>query len=245
MIKVSVIFVHYAANKDRSELARKCLIRLEETLKNYPAELIVVDNGGNLEDSQFFLKEAEEKRITNYIRNADNLWFGYARNQGIDISQGEYICITDNDIEFLDGWIEECMSVLETVGGKHFITPLKCDNQHLHAKYYREPVRVGDVEYKTNSMAGSSCWIMPRKSFKEVGHFVNRMKSGTVWNRDSAKLGYSMILLPNRKAGNCGVRGTPYQGYSKGQRNEQGDMIWRSVDIIKTLTNGKTIKLNA
>ena len=85
---VTFIFVHYAVNEARSELARKSIQSLIDTTKNVLGEIIVVDNGGSLEDSKYFLEKAEKKEIQHYIRNADNLWFGYARNQAVKISNG-------------------------------------------------------------------------------------------------------------------------------------------------------------
>ena len=47
----SIIFLHHARNKNRSELGIKCFKQLYETVKHLPIELIVVDNGGSIEDS--------------------------------------------------------------------------------------------------------------------------------------------------------------------------------------------------
>jgi len=59
---------------------------------------IVIDNGGSLEDSEWILGEVESGNVTHYVRNYDNLWFGYARNQGYKLAEGKYIFTTDNDI---------------------------------------------------------------------------------------------------------------------------------------------------
>ena len=74
---VSIIFVHWGQNEYRSQLARASLLSLIDTTTS-SCEIIVIDNGGNVEDSKWFVEQADKKNISLYIRNADNLHFGYA-----------------------------------------------------------------------------------------------------------------------------------------------------------------------
>jgi glycosyltransferase involved in cell wall biosynthesis len=235
---ISIIFIHHARNKSRSELGMQCFKNLYETVKHLPVEMIVIDNGGSLEDSTFFLKEAEENRITYYIRNSSNLWFGHARNQGLAISQGKYICITDNDITFQNGWLEKCIDILKaTIGQKHLVTPLRTDTQHRYPKYERDPVEVNGITYETNAMAGSSCWVMRKEDADAIGLFEEDVKAGTIWSRQISRRGYSVIVFPAPPyAGNLGTKDSCYSGY-EGKKGKQPD-------IIKKLINGKEICLN-
>jgi len=110
---ISIIFVHHSSNGARCKLARESFESLYESVKHLPVEMIVVDNGGDLEISNYFLKLANENKISHYIRNSNNLWFGYARNQGLKISTGNYICVADNDLTFLPGWLDECLDMFK------------------------------------------------------------------------------------------------------------------------------------
>lgn len=236
---ISIIFVHYARNKNRAELGRQCFKKLYETVKHLPVELIVIDNGGDLENSMFFLKETEENRISHYIRNSNNLWFGYARNQGLAIAKGEYICITDDDITFQKGWLEKCVDVLKgTVGKKYLVTPLRTDVMHRQSKYERESIEINGVIYETNALAGSSCWVMRKEDADFIGLFENEGKAGTRWSRRCCRLGYSMIVF-NKVfyAGNLGTKDSCYFGYQK--------KVLTQSKILKKLINGKEICLNA
>lgn len=234
---ISIVFVHYAYNPARSELGKRCLKQVQETTKHLPVELIVVDNGGSLEDSEFFLKETEAKRITHYIRNADNLWYLYARNQGFDMATGNYLCSIDNDILVEKGWLDECISVLKNAEGKHFITPLRVDKQHRWEKYYRKPVFIGEKKYATNALAGSSCFIMPKEAWKEIGHFSCRRLKSAKWHRKQSRVGYSVIILPEPKARNFGTKNTPYKGH-------RFHVPLAETRIKKHFTNGESIILN-
>lgn len=225
----SIIFVHYAMNEPRSQLAKECFDSLYESVKHLPVEMIVVDNGGNLEDSKFFLEAVQNKRITHYIRNADNLWFGYARNEGLCISTGEFICIVDNDLKFEKGWLEECIGFLkQTKGLKLLATPLWVDRAHLQRKYYGEPVELDGELHPVNAFAGSNCFVMHREDFEKIGYFDDHYISGTKWCQRYSALGYSVIVPMKPKAEHLGVRKTKYVGYPK----------IREVEITKSYLNG-------
>mgnify|MGYP001586065104 FL=1 len=105
MPKVSIVVTTWSMNDFRSAVMRESIKTLIETAPE--AEIIVVDNGGNLSDSIHLLSLAEEKKIACYIRNRNNMSFGFARNQGLDMATGEYICIADNDIFYKPGWLEK------------------------------------------------------------------------------------------------------------------------------------------
>ena len=92
---VSIIMVHFAMNKKRSEMMK---LSVESLLENtrYPYEFIVIDNSGSESDSMFFQRLSKEGKIHCLIKNSANMHFGYARNQGIQVANGDYICIIDN-----------------------------------------------------------------------------------------------------------------------------------------------------
>jgi len=238
---ISIIFIHYAPNKARSELGKRSFKSLYESVKKYPVEMIVVDNGGG--DSEFFLKECEEGRITHYIRNANNIWYGYGRNQGLDMATSDYLCVVDNDIIFTGDWLEECRNILEKDTGKHIITPCDIDRYHRYSKYDRPSVTIDGKELIVNAMAGSSCWMMKREAWEEIGRFADRMKAGTDWTRRACKKGYSTIIISEQKAENQGLRGTSCEGFKKIIR-VNGEKVHPHVKITKYFINGKSIILN-
>ena len=230
----SIVFTHHARNKDRSELARKSLDSLIATTKNSPCEIIVVDNGGDFNDSYYLLKKAEDGEIQHYVRNSDNLWFGFARNQGVRISSGNFLCFVDNDIVFQDGWLEQCLEVLrETKGQKLFVTPLEVDRAHLQQKYFVDKRVICGKSMWINSFAGSNCWVMHRDDFNVIGEFMNHPIAGTKWGRHYTSLKYAVAVIPKPLAGHLGLSGTPYVGYSKAEHRK----------IVKTLTNGDKLIL--
>lgn len=228
----SVILVHYALTPERSELLRVSLKSLQESISDYPCELIVVDNGGNIEDSKFLLEETEAKRITHYIRNADNIFFGLARNQALGLSSGKYIAICDNDLIYKKGWLEACIRVLkETEGEKLLATPRNIIWSHSR---YTDKRIINGREYTINALAGSNCWVMRRKDYEKIGDFENHIIAGTLWCRRYSSMGYGVIVLPEMMVEDWGGGHTKYHGYLK--RNVE-------YSVKKRLSNGEMLSL--
>lgn len=226
---VSIIFVHYAMDRYRSELARASLYSLIETTNNLPCEIIVVDNGGSLEDSKFFLELAHENKIHHYIRNGENLHFSFARNQGILMSSGKYVAIIDNDIIFDRKWLNLCIGMLEQFPDKKFIASIiyyPYTSAKSDKRYHAGTIK-GKYEYKLNQRAGSNCMVMRREVFDEIGLFKLHRIAGSLFADDLVRAGYLTILPPEKyryMAKDCGLR----RGYN----------LKASFDFIKTLTDG-------
>lgn len=226
---VSIIWTHYAMNDVRSEMARASLETLIETTKNVPCEIIVVDNGNNLRDSKHFLELAHKNKIQHYIRNAENLHFSYARNQGILLAQGEYVAIVDNDILFDHKWLQLCIGMLEQFPDKKFIASIiyyPYTSATLDKRYHAGTIQ-GKYEYKLNQRAGSNCMVMKKKVFEEIGVFPLHHIGGSHFTDNLVRGGYVTILPPEKfryMAKDCGLR----RGYN----------LKQGFTFVKTLTDG-------
>lgn len=55
----------------------------------------------------------EHKNIKT-IYNEENLGFACANNQGIEISEGEYVLLLNNDVILTDGWLSRMINVAES-----------------------------------------------------------------------------------------------------------------------------------
>lgn len=101
---VSVVVVNW----NRRNLLRGCLSSLAR--QTHPVfETIVVDNGS--EDGSAEMAEGEfGARV---IRNAANLGFCAANNQGIAAARGDLVALLNNDAEAGPGWLEALARVFE------------------------------------------------------------------------------------------------------------------------------------
>lgn len=171
------------------------------------AEIIVVDNGGSLEDSQWLLEKAHEGVIACYIRNRHNMHFYYGRNQGLKLATGEYIVIADNDIFYTPEWLEICVEFLAKNPGKHFATPLIADPMNA----IRPERWAGEIgAWKLNYRAGSNCFVMRRSDYEVVGNFDQHRIAGSKFTDHCVRLGYTMAIMPRPRAFDMGLR----QGYN-------------------------------
>jgi glycosyltransferase involved in cell wall biosynthesis len=205
MENTSIVYTHWAMNPERSRLMQQSFQSLLDTAPD--AEIIVVDNGGSSLDSLYFLKLCHEGKIASYTRYRSNMHFAYARNDGLRRASREYIAVSDNDIVFQPGWLEECVQWLKDANGKFLATPIQPDPMNA-----ARPGRwVGEVHgWKLNTRAGSNIWVMHRDSFQEIGPFEIHHIAGSLWCDRYRGLGYAVGVMPVSKAKDMALR----EGYN-------------------------------
>lgn len=104
---ISVIIVNW---NGRDALER-CLRSLSPGAIGAGAtELIVVDNGSSDGSVELLERVFPSARV---IRNAENLGFAPAVNQGIRKARGEYLALVNNDVVATDGWLDELRRALD------------------------------------------------------------------------------------------------------------------------------------
>ncbi len=90
MIDISIIIVNYNVK----EFVKNLLHSLHKALENYSSEIIVVDNAS----SDGSVENIEEKfPYVKVIANKNNVGFGKANNQGLNIAKGKYIVLLNPD----------------------------------------------------------------------------------------------------------------------------------------------------
>jgi len=228
---VSIIWAHHSANPHRVELAEKSLNSLIESV-DYPAEIVVVDNGGDFEFSKWLLEQTDKGRITHYLRNADNIFHGEARNYAIGFTKGKYIAVLDNDMKLEKGWLSEGVEFLNATE-KLLYTPVNIIGAHASRKYLRDPITVNGKTFKVNKRAGSNCWMMKREDWEKIGGFENHLIAGHHWTNRYSKKGYLVAVAPEQKAFHGVKESKKYRGYQRKRIH---------IDITKSLLDGTKIK---
>ncbi len=199
----SIILTHYGSTPERCEIMRKSLTSLIASL-DYPAEIIVIDNGNVPEDSNYLLDLTTRGLVQLYIRNASNMHFGFARNQGIKLSHGDYICIADNDLIYQKGWLSECINVLENFPDrKYYATPMP---YQVNRKFDRGTLILNGKIHDLNSRAGSNCFVIRRTDLDIIGHFKYHRIAGSKWTDTATRLGYLAVVLPSHLVEDQGFR---------------------------------------
>lgn len=232
----SIILVHYslvddyggkkayASQDTRSEMLKQSIDAIVKNTK-YPAELIVMDNGGNPDDSEYLLDLARKGVITTYVRYANNMQYAFAHNQGAKLATGKYLVFTCNDVVVKPNWLKECIRLIEENNDRRLVaTPLFVS--HINPKYNRE--KIGDD--RMNPFAGSNCMVMDRRTWEDLGELYVLGNFGNQWFINKVRKGYKSIAPPKDLAIHLA--------------NHRG-LDWRQqVKIVKTLLNNKEINFD-
>jgi GT2 family glycosyltransferase len=103
--RVSVVIVVWNAKN----YVLECLASLREHCAGVCSEVIVVDNASTDGTPEMVAELYPEFRL---IRNSENLGFAKANNIGIAQSSGDYICLVNSDVKFLDDCISPMIEYL-------------------------------------------------------------------------------------------------------------------------------------
>ncbi len=130
--------------KHLEELLKRCILSIRKYSKDY--ELIIVDNGSH-KALDYMKREADI-----YIRSDERQSNGYGYSKGYNTANGEYICLLDNDTQFINKWQEKCYALLNDYGflwvGTIGTTPMMFFKKDLSN-------RLADVDVKTNKIGNS------------------------------------------------------------------------------------------
>lgn len=106
-MELSVIIVNYNVK----HFLEQCLCSVRKAIESIPAELIVVDN--NSSDGSLAYLEPKFPDVK-FIANQENLGFGKASNQGLQLATGRYILFLNPDTIVPEDCFQQCLHFFET-----------------------------------------------------------------------------------------------------------------------------------
>lgn len=227
----SIIITSFISNELRAKMFRTSMESLLRTTRDLPVEIIVVDNGGDTNISDWLQFLTLTKEINCYVFNSENQHFGLARNQGIAMAKGEYVVIADNDIYYEPGWLEKCISILEEYAyEKIYATPIQYPTSKMVGRYDKGVLSLQGENYRLNMRAGSNCFVIRKKDLDIIGGFEAHRIAGSKWTDRATRLGYFAAVTPVNMVKDLGLR----QGYD----------LRQAIPIERTLRNGEKIRFN-
>lgn len=106
-MQLSVIIVNYNVK----HFLEQCLWSVQKAISGIQAEVIIIDNNSS-DNSIDFLKPIFPGFF--FRTNAENIGFGRACNQGIEISKGKYILLLNPDTIIPEDCFQKCISFFES-----------------------------------------------------------------------------------------------------------------------------------
>lgn len=155
---ISIIVVH----KDRPEYLNICLQSIAVTSLNNNYEIIVVDNGSTLKDAIDFLDDLQEQGECKVIRNADNLWWSKAANQGAKAAdkRSKYLVFMHADVVVTNpAWLDLLINVSESQDAGLV-------GVSMHS-YYMEKQKIDFIE--------EWCMLVTREAWNDIGPFSEEL----------------------------------------------------------------------
>lgn len=183
--KVSVII----PSKDNYAILKKCLESFHQ-ITDYPDyEMILVDNGSNVENKEKY-KNLVEKYGLKYIYHEEKFNFSHMCNLGAGAATGEYLLFLNDDIEIIDSkWLKRMVgqATVDYIGavGAKLLYPDRNTIQHIgviniesgpvHALmgYSDELVYCfgrNRLDYNQIAVTGA-CLLVKKEKFDEVAGF--------------------------------------------------------------------------
>lgn len=160
-------------------IASKCLERMLECVDKKETEIILIDNGSTLtnKDIPNDLMRIEDywKSADKIIKNSENMGFGFAVNQGIEVADGDFIIQSNNDIIVFDGFID---ALIEVFNHKELNPPVGVSMLNLIKNEYQKNILGDDgkVNFEKLLQLKKEDLNLPRKDQYEAGS-----EFGSLW----------------------------------------------------------------
>lgn len=179
----SIVMIAWSPNNSRLKVMVQCVKSLR-TCTKYPHTWVVVDNGP-LEQSEYLKTLAPDIHILNAVNQGPAV----SRNTGAGAAESDYIAFVDNDVLFYDDWLGDSIELLENYPDRKLIAvPTECTVMRRGANFIAE---LGDCNLA--KFGGSACWVMKRRSFNEIGPWLQTVPEDANYAARAVEKGYAFI----------------------------------------------------
>jgi glycosyltransferase involved in cell wall biosynthesis len=250
MPRVSVIIPTY----NRANLLGEAVASvLAQTYKDY--EIIIVDDGST--DNTQEVASHFPPGIIKYVLQK-NQGVSAARNKGIDLTQGEFLCFLDSDDALLENALEKTVSFLDIHPeiGFCYGQVYKMDENGRLLKLRRlrgaRTTRVRESSEQIERLLfrgdiGILAALTRRSCFEKVGCFNTSLRVGEdidMWLRISLRYPVGYIAEPVGKVRIHTANATT-QGKFEALEKSQTDFVKMALENLDDITNFKRIKRKA
>lgn len=175
---------------------RRCLESVAAATRA-PYRLLLIDNGSE-QETRGLLDDAARRdpERVQVLRNAENLGFIKAVNQGIRASTAPYVCLLNNDTVVMPGWLEEMVRVAESDPAIGLVNPQSTTFGSVPAQRTLDGIRahaeaVARERGQTRELATAIgfCLVITRRLLETIGLFDEQYGMGNFEDADFTKRG--------------------------------------------------------
>ena len=183
------------------DLTRDCIESIKKHT-SFPYRVVAVDNASD-EPTREYLKElaSRESDKVVVIRNEENRGFVKGVNQGMEYSDGAYVCIMNNDTLATDGWLGEMIEILRRHPEIGLINPssnTSCQFPgNLSIDAYAQKLKAFKGKYQEMYTCRAFAMIVKREVIEKIGYLDEKYGMGYFDDTDYCKraqgLGYLTV----------------------------------------------------
>jgi len=156
---------------NQRDVTRRCLESL--ILKtDYPFKASIIDNGSGEDTKKFLGDFCKDKPNFSIKRFDENIGYLNAANFAFSVLDTPYICLLNNDTILTDGWLSECISVLESGDRIGIVSPTTNEIGRKFTEIFNAN-RLGEYKgrfVEVDSCLGS-CFIVKKEVAERIGGF--------------------------------------------------------------------------
>jgi GT2 family glycosyltransferase/Flp pilus assembly protein TadD len=181
---------------DRIEQTKKCVKSIR---KHTPEahEIIFVDNGSTDGTVKWLQSQIRENKNYQLIENRENVGVANGRNQGMNLSQGEFLLLLDNDVVVSEGWLsgmQQCLKHAPDAGIVGPMTNSKSGLQQIADESYRSVDYLDKYaakfkeQYRHRRISSRNitgfCMLFKRALVEKIGLLDERFDTGRFEDED-------------------------------------------------------------
>ncbi len=184
----SIVILSY----NQVDYTKQCLESIRKYTV-YPYEIIVVDNGSDVETVEYLRKQQDIL----LVRNEENRGFAGGCNQGIEMSSGKYIMLLNNDTIVTKNWLNNMVELLESNSEIAMVGPLTnstVGKQMINVPYGNDMEAMQKFAENISSNRRSRPWktlrlvafclLIRRSHINEIGMLDDNFKIGNYEDDD-------------------------------------------------------------
>lgn len=139
---ISIIIVTY----NNLEYTKKCIFSILNKTAYPSFEIIIVDNNSTDETKNYLIEIEKKYSNIKIVLNNENYGFAKGNNIGIDIANGEYIVLLNNDTIVTRGWLTNLLKHLKKDKNLAMVCPVT-NSIGNEAKINVDYVNIEDMDY--------------------------------------------------------------------------------------------------